>query len=178
MPLSKRFTKALDDRAARPLNADALAALATTYVARYQTSSGKLTAYLKRKLRERGWEDADNPQIAAIVARCVERGYIDDQSFAMARAGALARKGYGPRRVAAALRAAGIDPGLIDTKDNGDDDEVRRIAHIYARKRRIGPYARNDASPDQIRKWIAAMINAGHSYTIASELARLPPADN
>jgi regulatory protein len=108
----------------------------------------------------------------------VERGYIDDHGFAAARAGALARKGYGPRRVAAALRAAGVDPALGVVADDPDQDEARRIAHIYARKRRIGPYARAESNPDLIRKWTAAMINAGHSYSIASELARLPPVDN
>jgi regulatory protein len=171
--LSKPYTKASRARTPRPLGADALRALATAYVARYQTSSGKLALYLRRKLSERGWDGADDPPVAEIVDRFVALGYVDDQNYANARAAVLAGRGYGPRRVSDALRAAGIDQSNVEPVTQ-NDDEVRRIAHIYAKRRRIGPYATKEANPDLIRKWTAAMINAGHSYTLAREIACQP----
>ena len=39
-----------------PLNAAKLEELALGYVGRFATSRAKLLSYLKRKLRERGWD--------------------------------------------------------------------------------------------------------------------------
>lgn len=147
------------------------------YVARYQTSSGKLAVYMRRKLNERGWEGAEDPPVGEIVDRFVALGYVDDQNYATARAAALAGRGYGPRRVADALRAAGVDQSRISGAHQ-NEDEARRIAHIYAKRRRIGPYSTKEASRDQIRKWITAMINAGHAYPLAREIAIQPRAED
>lgn len=176
--LSKPSTKAWSDRATRPLDAEALRALALTYVSRYQTSSGKLSGYLRRKLHDRGWHGDDDPPVANIIAHCVELGYVDDRSFAVARASALARRGYGPRRIAAALHGAGVNPLPLDDTGIDQIDEARRIALIYAKRRRIGPYATGDLKPEQARKWIAAMINAGHSHAVAREIALMPREEN
>ena len=43
-------------RAPKPLDAPRLEELALAYVARFATSAAKLETYLRRKLRERGWE--------------------------------------------------------------------------------------------------------------------------
>ena len=80
-------------RAPRPLDAARLDELALTYVARFATTATKLERYLKRKLRERGWEgegDAGRePDLAALVGRYVELGYVDDASWARARGWAV-----------------------------------------------------------------------------------------
>ncbi|MFX8715885.1 hypothetical protein ABTM38_19645, partial [Acinetobacter baumannii] len=62
-----------------PLDPARLDELALDYVARFATSTGKLAAYLRRKLRERGWaEDIAPPDLSALIGRFVERGFIDD----------------------------------------------------------------------------------------------------
>ena len=86
---------------------------ALDYAARYATTRAKLTAYLRRKLRERGWAEADAPAVEALVERFADRGYVDDRAFAVARADALLRRGYGGRRIGSALRAAGIDGATV-----------------------------------------------------------------
>ena len=42
----------------RPLDAAALDQLALRYVERFATTRGKLADYLRRKVRERGWQGA------------------------------------------------------------------------------------------------------------------------
>ncbi|MFX8922223.1 hypothetical protein ABTN04_19345, partial [Acinetobacter baumannii] len=75
--------------------------LALAYAARFATSAGKLSAYLKRKVRERGWEGEGDAAdaMAAVVGRMVELRYVDDVAFAQARGSGLLRRGYGARRI-------------------------------------------------------------------------------
>jgi regulatory protein len=156
-------------RKARPLDAARLEELALTYVARFATSAAKLERYLRRKLRERGWDDEGEPDLAALAARYVELGYVDDEAFARAKSGSLLRRGYGTRRVAQALGEAGIAGEVRERVQPGESDQ-RRAALALARKRRFGPFG--DATPDRERreKQIAAMLRAGHPLDSAREM--------
>ena len=53
----------------RPLDAARLNGLALAYAARFAVSAAKLADYLRRKLRERGWEGEGEPPLEALVAR-------------------------------------------------------------------------------------------------------------
>jgi regulatory protein len=50
--------------------------------------------------------------IAAIIARFVDLGYIQDEAYARMKAGSLLRRGLGGRRIAQALGQAGIDEDI------------------------------------------------------------------
>ena len=52
-------------RARPPLNEEQLKEMALRYVGRFATSRAKLRAYLTRKIRERGWADAGEPDLTA-----------------------------------------------------------------------------------------------------------------
>ncbi|MEN7537753.1 regulatory protein RecX [Aurantiacibacter flavus] len=141
------------------------------YVARFATSSGKLEAYLARKLRERGWdEDEAEPDIPALVADFAGRGYVDDEAYARTRSEGLLARGYGARRVGEALRQAGIGESLRDAAAPGEA-AARRAALRLAEKRRFGPFSFEE--PDQAQlpamreKQLAAMLRAGHSFAHA-----------
>ena len=127
-------------RQPKPLDKDALNRLALHYVGKYATTRGKLSDYLRRKLHERGWaEEGNDPDIAALVERFSELGYIDDRAFAEMRAESLGRRGYGLRRVSQALTIAGIAeedalPVRAAAKERGWDSAL-----AYARRKRIGP---------------------------------------
>lgn len=146
----------------RPLNARRLDEMALAYVARFATSAGKLSDYLRRKLRERGWEGEGEADVAGIVARFVSLGYIDDAVFARGKAQGLLRRGYGARRIDQALGAAGIaEPLREDVR--GSEAERRRAALVMARKRRFGPFGTSDRlDPATREKQVAAMLRAGH----------------
>lgn len=149
--------------------------MALAYVARFATSAAKLDGYLRRKLRERGWEGEGEPQVAALVARFVAAGYIDDEAYARSKSGSLLRRGYGKRRIDQALDAAGIGADLRDSVEAGPGAQ-RRAALILAQKRRFGPFGL--ALPDRARreKQLAAMLRAGHPLDIARELVNAPNA--
>ena len=59
-------------RPAPPLDEDALQALALRYAARFATSRAKLSAYLARKLAERGWGGDAPPDPDALIARLAD----------------------------------------------------------------------------------------------------------
>ncbi|HOX42586.1 MAG TPA: regulatory protein RecX [Myxococcota bacterium] len=60
---------------------------------------------LAGRLREKGFEPA---QIEPELERLAEVGLLDDRRFACLRARALVRRGQGPRRIEADLRARGV----------------------------------------------------------------------
>ncbi|WP_338242738.1 regulatory protein RecX [Aurantiacibacter hainanensis] len=151
------------ERRKKPLEPASLEEMALAYVARFATSAAKLERYLHRKLRERGWEGEDEPDIAAMVNRYVERGYVDDTVYARARANDLVRRGYGGRRVRQALGQAGIGEGVADAVAP-DDHAARGAALHLARKRGFGPFAATPPDRERREKQIAAMLRAGHSF--------------
>lgn len=152
-----------------PLDPARLEELALAYVARFATSAARLAQYLRRKLRERGWEGDAEPDPAALVARFTAAGYVDDDAFARARASGLRRRGYGARRVEQALRGAGIAEPQRQAARGGERD-VRSAALVMARKRGFGPFGPERPDPARREKQIAAMLRAGHSLDSARKL--------
>jgi len=69
-----------------PLDPAKLDELALAYVGRFATSRAKLTNYLARKLRERGWGGERDPDIPAVAERLARLGYVDDAAYAVAKA--------------------------------------------------------------------------------------------
>ena len=153
----------------RPLDAARLEELALGYVARFATSAAKLEAYLARKLRERGWDGEEPAPVAALVARFVSAGYVDDAAYARAKSGSLLRRGYGARRVEQALQAAGI--GEAERVGARAAPAQRRAAALtMARKRSFGTFGRAPLDRATREKQIAAMLRAGHGLDSAREL--------
>jgi regulatory protein len=160
----------------RPLDSVRLEQLALAYVARFATSAAKLDGYLRRKLRERGWAGEAEAPVAALVAKFVAAGYIDDEAFARSRTSGLLRRGYGQRRIAQALGAAGI-AGEVREAVRAGAGEQRRAALALARKRGFGPYGIEQPDRDRREKQIAAMLRAGHRLDSARELVDAPSVE-
>ena len=160
-------------RPPRPLDARRLNDLALHYVARFATSAAKLEDYLKRKLRERGWEGEGDPELAALTERFVAAGYINDTAYARAKSGGMLRRGFGARRVGQALSAAGIAEEIrLDVR--ASDAEQRRAALALAKKRRFGPFGPTELDRAGRDKQIAAMLRAGHPFDFARALLAAP----
>jgi regulatory protein len=153
----------------KPLTEAKLEELALAYVARFATTRAKLEAYLRRKLRERGWEGEGAPRPDALCERFAEAGYVDDEAWARMKAGSLLRRGYGGRRVSQALHAAGIEADVRDEVAPGAG-AARRAALALAQRRRFGPWG--PAADDRAvhEKQLAAMLRAGHALDIAREI--------
>ena len=156
-----------------PLDSTRLEELALRYVGRYATSKAKLVAYLSRKLRERGWSETREPDLETMAERFSELGYVDDAAFALAKSRSLTSRGYGRRRLDDKLRVAGIgEADAAEAREHAEREAVD-AALRFAQRRRIGPFAQSDPDPRQREKSIAAMVRAGHSFAIASAIARL-----
>jgi regulatory protein len=176
---SSRSEQRREKRPPRPLDAPKLHDLALFYVGRFATTRAKLAAYLARKVRERGWAgDGDNDSVAqidALVTRLADLGYVDDAGYAVMKSGSLTRRGYGARRVASALHAAGVaEPDQTEARalvDAGRGDAIWR----FAQRKRLGPFAASPPADRAARdKAMAAFLRAGHSVDLARQLLALP----
>jgi regulatory protein len=160
-----------------PLDSGSLEQLALFYVGRYATTKAKLARYLGRKVQERGWAEAGKAPIEPLVQRFAERGYIDDGAFASARAASLQRRGYGERRVAQALYAAGIDEEDAAEARQQSREGAFAAALRFAERRRIGPYAAQTADREAKQRAFAAMMRAGHPVDLARRLLDARPGE-
>lgn len=166
---SKTARRPREPRAPKPLDPERLNELALAYLARFATSAAKLETYLRRKLRERGWEGEGEPPVNTLVERCISAGYVDDAAYARAKAGSLRRRGYGERRVDQSLGAAGI---AVDLREEmrGTVREARQAALALARKRRLGPFGSLPIERAAREKQIAVLLRAGHPLDIARQV--------
>ncbi len=161
---------------APPLDAEALRALALRYVERFATTRARLGAYLERKLRERGWDASEPPEVEALVERIASAGYIDDAAFADARARSFTRRGLGARRLREQLRYDGVaEPDRVGALDIGEADRIEALL-AFARRKRIGPWAREAATdPALLNRQVAGLLRAGHAPGAAWKIARMAP---
>ncbi|HEU4696917.1 MAG TPA: RecX family transcriptional regulator [Sphingomicrobium sp.] len=162
-----------------PLDEGRLNELALRYVGRFATTRAKLRSYLARKLRERGWDGAREPDVAAIAERFAAQGYVDDSSYALIKAQSLTGRGYGKRRVMDALKSAGIEEEHgAGARDHADAEAVS-AALRFARRRRVGPFAESaPRDPREKEKALAAMIRAGHGFDLSRAILALPPGSD
>jgi regulatory protein len=163
---------------APPLDDRRLRDLALHYAGRYATTRGKLSAYLARKILERGWKDGEaRPNLEALADEFAELGYVNDAAYAEARARSFTRRGYGARRLEQELYAAGINDG--DAADARQDSAANAFASAdaFARRKRVGPYAAEQAEPDTQRKQLAAFMRAGHSFDLAKRFVAAQPGE-
>jgi regulatory protein len=153
---------------APPLCNRRLRDLAVYYVGKYATTKHKLVSYLERKIRERGWQDGEPlPDLEMMANTFTELGYVNDAHYAETRARSFVRRGYGARRLEQDINAAGISE--CDAKLARD--EVRKgayaSANAFARRKRIGPYAAEPATPQRKQKQLQAFMRAGHDFELA-----------
>ena len=160
-----------------PLTAAKLEELALNYVGRFATSRAKLISYLGRKVRERGWEGDREAPVEALADKLVRLGYVDDRAFALSKARSLTGRGYGERRVRQALASSGIG------EEEGADaralaaEEAVATALKFARRKSLGPYASEAADRQTRERALAAMVRAGHSFSLASAIINLNPGE-
>lgn len=161
-------------RPAPPLDREKLDRLALRYVERFATTRGRLSDYLRRKIRERGWagEPADPDALAEKLAGL---GYVDDLAYAEAKATAMTRRGLGARRVADALRHARVEADDMAAVTPAVAERAPDAALAFARRKRFGPFAAEPADRERFAKQLAAMARAGHGFELSRRILTLPP---
>jgi regulatory protein len=160
-----------------PLDHPALERLALFYVGRYATTKARVRSYLLRKVKERGWEGGATPPVDDLVERLAARGYVDDSAFASAKAASLQRRGFGERRVAQALRAAGIAARDVDSATEEIKAAALATALRFAERKRIGPYSSSPGDHRTRQKAFAAMMRAGHAPDVVRIVLDTSPGE-
>lgn len=167
---------------ASPFNEKSLLEAAIRYVERFQTTQARLVRHLKQKIRTRGWADDGEPDFARIAARLQELGYVNDRLFAESAARGMTRRGLGAARVRQSLAASGISRMLADDvladaalADDGAGDWD--VALAFARRKRLGPFAREPADERTRARHMAAMVRAGHAPGVARRILAAEDAE-
>lgn len=161
-----------------PLDPSSLERLALRYVERYATTRGRLTDYLRRKLRERGWGEETPARPEELAERMAELGYVNDRLYAEAKAGSLARRGFGGRRIGHALRDAGVVGEDAASVAPMVEEEAVPSALAFARRKRIGPFSAEQAERKLQEKQLAAMLRAGHALDLSRSIVRMAPGED
>jgi regulatory protein len=157
---------------------------ALAHLARFAATEAGLTRVLERKIESWARKCQDDPQdvaaqaaqargcIPEIVRRLAESGAVSDAAFAHTRARALARAGRSRRAIGAHLATRGVPATLAAEALPSDPSHEFVAALIHARKRRLGPWRKQDVSPDVLRRELGSFARAGFAHEIASRALR------
>ncbi len=157
---------------------------ALRYVARWESSAASVASILERKILERCQRTGESPDlvlemIPRLVARLIERGYVDDRRFA---AGVLERqrqRGSAAAQIRARLAAKGISESMLDELLAREDPEIElRAAWTLARRRRLGPYCEDPTRRRQARdRHLGVLRRQGFEHETALKIvdAVAPP---
>ena len=84
----------------------------------------------------------------------------------------------GARRVSQALRHAGIEDEDADAVAPAVEADAPASAIAFARRKRIGPFAREATDRPQQEKHLAAMLRAGHALDLSRKIVRMAPGED
>ena len=149
---------------------------ALRYLGRYASTGARLEAVLLRFARLR-LPGEDEGRMEALVrrqvGRCIDKGYVDDRHYARRRAEVMRLQGASRHRIRQQLRHAGVEARLAEEaigERDGEDgpDAEAEAALVYARRRRLGPFARRDRLKDGWReRHFGSLARAGFNPDIA-----------
>lgn len=140
------------------------------YLRRYSASEKRLRQVLRRKaLRCAKAIDGSAQEaellVEIVVKRVVRLGYIDDARLAVGKTASLRRQGKSTRAIAASLRSKGLS--MPPSAEQGSDDDA---VWAFAKKRRLGPYARAPVDVEGRRKALAMLARAGYRFDLAKRV--------
>ncbi len=159
----------------KPPTRERLEKSAIHYLERYAASADGLRRVLMRKVERAAREGlADRAQgaadVAAVVAKLVANRLLDDARFAEGRAASLARRGLPRGRVAQRLKVLGVEAEDIEralgSLDEAGENDLK-AAIVFARRKRLGPFADPARREAARMKHLAAMARAGFSGELA-----------
>jgi len=115
--------------------------------------------------------------IDAIVARLREVGLVNDAAFAESRARRLSEGGRSRRAIAAHLAAKGVDEATVREVTPRDASADLDAALVFARKRRVGPFAREEEDRTARQRALGAMARAGFDFDVCKRALEMDRED-
>lgn len=119
--------------------------------------------------------EAARALVPEIVADLASSRLLDDARFAAARAARLGEAGKSRRVILLHLASKGVDTETAHGVVPRDDAVELDAALRFARKRRLGPFARDDDEPtrETRQKQLGAMARAGFDVSTCERVLRL-----
>ncbi len=151
---------------------------ALAYLGKQAASSAQLKRVLERRvMRKKADPEETAPMILRIIERFKGNGLLDDAKYAANKAASLARTGRSRRAISAHLQQKGVSQETVRAS-LPEDDLVSAIT--FARKRRVGPFAREveegetrDEAFTRKKKALGAMARAGFSFDVCDRVLRM-----
>lgn len=160
-----------------PLSANGLAAITARYFERHGVPSTEhLRRVLSRRLREAeaaGQALAEAKSlIEAELQRLQRLGILNDARTAAELAGRMHRRGDSAAKIRQKLHFEGMSRQSAEALAGRSEDEDPELsaARTWARKHRVGPWRKGEASPELARKEAARMGRAGFGYGLVKRV--------
>jgi regulatory protein len=139
------------------------------YLQRHPTSVAHFLEVMDRKMKRsmRAHPEQDLTPFTAflkekLVPDFMRAGFLNDELYAQALAGSLRRKGLPRRAIQMRLKMKGVEaPEVLD-----DHDDLK-AAYIFAKRKRLGPFAKKARDP---QKDLSALARAGFSYDVCKQV--------
>lgn len=133
---------------------------------------------IARKSKEK-FEDITPEQTQALADAAVKFAYdikaLDDVAFAEMTTRSSIRGGRSKRAIAQKLSVKGISKEIAAHALTDTDDLYSAV--IMARKRRFGPFRREEPDEKRMQKEISAFARNGYSFDIANRVYRMSVED-
>jgi regulatory protein len=173
-----------------PPNEARLAETAVAHLARFAATEAGLRRVLQRRVDRwvraaegEGQEDvaaraAVAKAAAAVVAqKMAAQGAVDDAAFAASRARRLLRTGRSRRAALAHLREKGVDSETAAAALPEGEEVELAAAVAFCRRRRIGPFATAEMTPEARLKALGALARAGFGRGVAGRALGMDPEE-
>ena len=178
---AKKARKPQVPKVPRKMTESRLANIALHYLERYSSSEENLRRVLERRIMKAAYAhpetdiDAAKGWIDALIVRYVEVGLLNDAAFAEARTRSGLERGEAPKIIAMKLAGKGVSKEISDAalEELAEDFPTPELqaALTLIRKKRIGPYRRDEEKRKEMRdKDLAKMARAGFSYDTAKRM--------
>lgn len=135
---------------------------------RQMMSEHQLAQAIAKKARQK-FVGINAAQIEALSRHAVEFGHLvkalDDENYAEITTRSAVRAGKSRRQISERLKSKGIEAEIIANATQEIND--LNSALIFARKRRFGPYRREEADEKRKNKEMSAFSRSGFSFEIA-----------
>jgi regulatory protein len=163
-------------RASKGLSEDRLYQAALYYLGRYAASTASVRNVLRRRVTKYAEVDGVDVEVARgwidpIIERLTRSGVLDDEGFALGRAGTLFGRGLSMRMIRVKLAEKGLPSAVVERaiesllETHRDPDLA--AAQRYTQRRRLGPFRSDDKRESYRDRDLGAMARAGFSFEIA-----------